>query len=164
MADIQELDRMFSPKSMAVVGASPNPKGWGATHFLQRLISLGFPGNLYPINPKAQEVLGLRAFPKVSAIPETVDLVMVGISAPGVPSVLEDCVAAGVKNVHIFRTGEGLRRLIALPEPRVFRGIPATGPGPGLAGAAFACSASQAPAQCQITLRPDAYHSSRYGA
>jgi len=107
LADIRELDRMFKPSSVAVVGASPNPKGWGGTNFVQRLIKLEFPGNLYPINPKAQEVLGLKAYPKVSAIPEPVDLVTVAISAPGVPSVLEDCIAAGVKNVHIFASGFG---------------------------------------------------------
>jgi len=98
---------MFFPKSLAIVGASPKPTGWGGTTFLMRFRNLGFPGNLYPVNPKASEILGLKAYPKVSAIPEVVDLVIVAISAPGVPQVLEDCVAAGVKNVHIFASGFG---------------------------------------------------------
>jgi acyl-CoA synthetase (NDP forming) len=98
---------MFYQKSVAVVGASPNPKGWGGTSFLIRLRDLDFPGKLYPIHPKADEILGFKAYPKISAIPEPVDLVIVAISAPGVPQVLEDCITAGVKNVHIFASGFG---------------------------------------------------------
>ena len=105
MTQQHELHSMFYPKSVAVVGASPKPSGWGGTTFLVRLQKLGFPGELYPINPKADEILGLKAYPKVSAIPEPVDLVIVAISAPGVPQVLEDCITAGVRNVHIFASG-----------------------------------------------------------
>jgi len=102
-----ELETMFSPKSVAVVGASPNPKGWGGTSFILRLRDLEFPGKIYPVNPKAAEILGFKTYPKVSDIPETVDLVIVAVSGPGVPQVLEDCVTAGVKNVHIFASGFG---------------------------------------------------------
>ena len=105
MTQTHELHSMFFPKSVAIVGASPNPVGWGGTTFLMRLRNLGFPGKLYPINPKADEIQGLKAYPKVSAIPGSVDLVIVAISAPGVPQVLEDCIEAGVKNVHIFASG-----------------------------------------------------------
>ena len=105
MTKPHELDTMFFPKSLAIVGASPNPSGWGGTSFLIRLKDLGFPGKLYPVNPKATEILGLKAYPSVSSIPEPVDLVIVAISAPRVPQVLEDCITAGVKNVHIFASG-----------------------------------------------------------
>jgi acyl-CoA synthetase (NDP forming) len=98
---------MFFPKSVAVVGASSNPKGWGGTNFVLRLRDLEFPGKIYPVNPKATEILGLKTYPKVSAIPEPVDLIIVAIAAPGVPQVLEDCITAGVKNVHIFTSGFG---------------------------------------------------------
>jgi len=103
----QELDSMFYPKSVAVVGASANPVGWGGTGFLRRLKEVGFPGNLYPVNPNATEVQGLKAYPDVSSIPRHVDLVIIAIPAPGVPDVLEDCIVAGVKNVHIFTSGFG---------------------------------------------------------
>jgi len=96
---------MFYPRSVAVVGASPNPKGWGGTTFIARLRDLEFAGKIYPVNPKATEILGFKTYPKVSSIPEPVDLVIVAISAPGVPQVLEDCIIAGVKNVHIFASG-----------------------------------------------------------
>jgi len=111
------LDRIFHPKSVAVVGASPNPKGWGGTSFLMRMRDLGFTGTLYPIHPKADEILGLKTYPRVSSIPEPADLVIVAISAPGVPSVLEDCINAGVKNVQEFS------ELVELGLRRVFLGV-----------------------------------------
>ena len=49
--------------------------------------------------------MGFKVYPNLLSIPETVDLVIIAISAPGVPEVLEDCIAAGVKNVHIFSSG-----------------------------------------------------------
>ena len=105
MPERHELDTMFYPRSVAVVGASANPVGWGGTGFVTRLRKVGFPGGLYPVNPKATEVQGLKAYPDVKSIPETVDLVIVAVPALRVPGVLEDCVAAGVKNVHIFSSG-----------------------------------------------------------
>jgi acyl-CoA synthetase (NDP forming) len=100
-----ELDTMFFPKSVAVVGASPNPKEFSGTTFLLRLRDLGFPGKIYPIHPNANEIIGYKTYPKVSSTPNPVDLVIVAVSAPRVPQILEDCIIAGVKNVHIFSSG-----------------------------------------------------------
>ena len=57
------------------------------------------------MNPRASEIQGLKAYPKVSSIPEPVDLVIVAVPAASVPEVLEDCIACGAKNVHIFSSG-----------------------------------------------------------
>ena len=105
MPERNELDSMFYPKSVAVVGVSANPIRWGGTSFLERLQKAGFPGNIYPVNPRASEIRGLKAYPSVKSIPEHVDLVIVAVPAPRVPEVLEDCVIAGAKNVHIFSSG-----------------------------------------------------------
>jgi acyl-CoA synthetase (NDP forming) len=105
MPSRRELDTMFYPRSVAVVGVSANPAGWGGTGFVSRLRKVGFPGGIYPVNPKAVEVHGLKTYPDVKSIPEPVDLVIVAVPAPAVPGVLEDCIAAGVKNVHIFSSG-----------------------------------------------------------
>lgn len=102
-----ELHSMFYPGSVAVVGASASPAGWGGTNYVSQLIDVGFSGNIYPVNPRATKIQGLKAYPAVSSIPEHVDLVIVAIPAPGVPEVLEDCIAAGAKNVHIFSSGFG---------------------------------------------------------
>jgi len=105
MAERHELDAMFYPKSVALVGASANPLSWGGTGFLSRLKKLGFAGDLYPVNPRETEIQGLKAYPDVKSIPEPPDLVIIAVPAPGVPRVLEDCVATGAKNVHIFTSG-----------------------------------------------------------
>ena len=54
-----ELDTMFYPRAVAVVGASANPTGFGGAGFVSRLQQRGFPGGIYPVNPKATEVNGL---------------------------------------------------------------------------------------------------------
>jgi acyl-CoA synthetase (NDP forming) len=105
MPEAHGLDTMFHPKSVAIVGASSNPLAWGGTSFLKRLLKLGFEGSLYPVNPKDTEIQGLKAYPDVRSLPETPDLVIIAIPASAVPQVLEDCIAAGVKNAHIFTSG-----------------------------------------------------------
>lgn len=104
MAGKHELDTMFHPKSVAVVGASSSSKG-GGKFFVTGLKNAGFPGGIYPVNPKATEVEGLKAYPDLKSIPEKLDLVIVAVPGPRVPGVLEDCIASGVKNVHIFSSG-----------------------------------------------------------
>jgi len=69
------LDAFFFPKSIAVVGASSTP-GKGGYRMVDNLIR-GYQGAIYPINPSAQEILGLTAYPSVSAVPGDVDLVLV---------------------------------------------------------------------------------------
>ncbi len=106
MSKLEELHSMFYPRSVAVVGVSTNPQGWGGHAFIRRLKKVGFPGDIYAINPKAtNEVHGVKAYPSVKDIPEPPDMVMVSVPARRVPEVLEDCIAAGVKNVHIFSSG-----------------------------------------------------------
>jgi len=96
---------MFYPKSVAVVGATANPRGWGGTSFLMNLRRSGFKGELYAVNRTGEDVNGIKGFSNMRLIPKPVDYVIIAIPAPGVPGVLEDCVAAGVKNVHIFTSG-----------------------------------------------------------
>jgi acyl-CoA synthetase (NDP forming) len=105
MSAAHELDTMFYPKSVAIVGASSNPLAWGGTSFLRRLIKLGFDGSLYPVNPNDTEIQGLKTYPDISSLPETPDFVIIAIPAAAVPQVLEDCITIGVKNVHIFTSG-----------------------------------------------------------
>ena len=105
MPEQHELDTMFYPRSVAVVGASANPASWGGTNFLSRLQKLGFSGELYPVNPRDTEILGLKAYPSVKSIPNPPELVIIAIPASVVPQVLKDCVATGVRNVHIFSSG-----------------------------------------------------------
>ena len=100
----------FNPRTIAIVGASPSAAqdtrpGPGATGFLLRLQKRGFPGRLYPINPKGGEVGGLKIYPNLVSVPEPIDLVIVGVPAQAVLQVLEDCIAANALNVHIYSSG-----------------------------------------------------------
>jgi len=105
MPKTHKLEPLFNPQSVAVIGASAKPQAWGGTTFIKQLLQIGFPGAIHPINRKAESVLGLTAYPDLASIPHPVDYAIVAVSAPGVPGALEDCIAAGIKNVHIFSSG-----------------------------------------------------------
>jgi acyl-CoA synthetase (NDP forming) len=95
---------VFYPKSIAVVGASPNPVKFG-NRYLEGLINAGYKGKLYPVNPSGGEILGLKAYPTVKDIPDPVEYVIVSIPAQCVLDVLDDCGAKGVKVVQFFTAG-----------------------------------------------------------
>ncbi len=101
-----DWERLFNPRSMAVVGATPKEKQMGSGNmFIQGAFSQGFQGGIYPVHPEASHVLGLKAYPSVRAIPEIVDLAIFCVPQSAVISVMEDCAAKGVKFVHMFTAG-----------------------------------------------------------
>jgi len=96
------LGRLFSPSSVAIVGASLNPFS-GGYQFTRFLIDHGFQGKLYPVNPTSSEILGLKVYSRLTEVPESsVDYVISCIPAEGVLSLLEDCGKKNVKLVHLF--------------------------------------------------------------
>ena len=97
-----QLDEILYPKSVAVVGASASQQAGG---WVSRLINFGYTGQLYPVNPRATEINGLKAYPTVRDIPYPVDYVIFNIPARLAPQIMEDCVAKGVKAVHMFTAG-----------------------------------------------------------
>ena len=98
------LDYLFNPASIAVVGASRDPKKVGHA-VLNNLIKFNFKGRLYPINPSADEILGIKAYPSVSKTGENIDIVVISIPAKGVPEALIDCASANVKGAVILTAG-----------------------------------------------------------
>ena len=109
------LDAFFSPQSVAIVGASRDPEKLGYA-VLANLKEGGYSGSLYPINPKADEILGLKAYSSVLDIPDPVDLAIVVIPYKIVPHVLEECGQKSISSVVIISAGfreagrEGLER------------------------------------------------------
>jgi len=96
------LGRLFSPSSVAIVGASTNPFS-GGHQFTRFLIDHGFQGKLYLVNPTSSEIFGIKVYPRLTEIPElSVDYVISCIPADGVPSLLEDCGQKNVRLVHLF--------------------------------------------------------------
>ncbi|QDU63888.1 Succinyl-CoA ligase [ADP-forming] subunit alpha [Planctomycetes bacterium Pan216] len=98
------LDYIFDPKSVAVIGASERAGSVGRT-LLWNLIRNPFGGTVYPINPKRPNVLGIRAYPNIEAVPEQVDLAVIVTPAPTVPGVVSQCIEAGVKGAIIISAG-----------------------------------------------------------
>ncbi|GAA6618221.1 GNAT family N-acetyltransferase [Scytonema sp. NUACC26] len=100
----QPLDAIFAPQSIAVIGASEHEGSVGRT-VLWNLISHPFGGTVFPVNPKRHSVLGIKAYPNIAAVPEPVDLAIVITPAPTVPSVIGECVDAGVKGAIVISAG-----------------------------------------------------------
>ena len=98
------LDCIFTPKAVALVGATESAGSVGRT-FLENLKEAGFAGPIYPVNPKRETVLGLKAYPSVLALPGKADLVVVVTPPPTVPGIIRDAVQAGVKGAIIISAG-----------------------------------------------------------
>lgn len=99
-----ELTKMIRPGSVAVVGASAAEGKIGNT-ILKNIISSGFTGIIYPINPKEKEIMGKTAYSSVGEIKEPVDMAVIAVPAARVPEVAEDCGKAGVKNLVVISAG-----------------------------------------------------------
>lgn len=99
----------FPPRNIAIVGVSrseaTSAPGYTGLGILCILIQTGFPGRLYPVNPYASVIEGLQVYPKVTDIPERLDLVIVTVPPAAVPEVVRDCVDAKALNVQICTSG-----------------------------------------------------------
>jgi len=98
------LDPLFAPRSVAVVGATERPGSVGRA-VLWNLLSNPFGGTVFPVNSKRPNVLGIKAYPKVSDLPDKVDLVVVTTPANTVPDVLTESVAAGIPAGIVISAG-----------------------------------------------------------
>jgi len=102
---LEELEPLFNPKSVAVVGATNQWNKWGFSTFVSLLD--GFRGKIYPVNNKEDVVLGHKAYRRVIEIPpeEPVDLAVFVIPAASIPGVMEDCIQKGVRAAVIISAG-----------------------------------------------------------
>jgi acyl-CoA synthetase (NDP forming) len=98
------MDYVFHPRSIAVIGVSEAKANTGRD-FLSALIDFSYPGTLYAVNPKGGQVLGNRIFKSLSEVPGLVDYVISCVPAQSTVSLLEECVSAHVKVVHLFTAG-----------------------------------------------------------
>jgi len=98
------FETAFHPKTVAIVGVSRQPHFFD---FVSHLQNAGYEGHIFPINPKADGEVhrGCRFYRDLVSVPEPIDLVIVSTPRETVPAVLEDCVAANARNVHIFTAG-----------------------------------------------------------
>ena len=100
------LDAIFHPRSVAIAGVSMQQSGFAGVGlgFLLSLMELGFPA-VYPVNPKYQEIEGLKCYASVLDIEGPVDHVISSVPVRIVPQLVEDCIAKGVRSVHFFTAG-----------------------------------------------------------
>ncbi len=101
---LNDIRAVLEPRSVAVIGASSNPQKTGHV-LLKNIVVNGFAGKVYPINPKAEEILGLRAYPKILDVPDDIDLVFFLLPGEFVPTLYEDCKKKGVKAAVIIAAG-----------------------------------------------------------
>jgi acetyl coenzyme A synthetase (ADP forming)-like protein len=104
LAKSEQLKTIFSPRSVAVIGASAKPQSLGRAVFANLLFA-GYNGCVYPVNTKAKSVLGVRAYPTVLDVPDEVDLAVVLVPAGVVPQVLKDAGRKGCKGAVVISAG-----------------------------------------------------------
>ena len=109
------FDLLFNPKSIAMIGATNDIRKWGAIVFLNILMG-GYQGKLYAVNPKGESVFNHRAYPKVTEIPDSVDLAIIAIPAKAVKEAVLDCIRKGIRMAIVItsdfsETGEEGARL-----------------------------------------------------
>ena len=98
------LEGFLYPKSVAIVGASRNPLRFNH-NLVANLVNLGFQGKIYPVNPEADEILGLKTYPDLKSIDGPIDLAVVAVPYNLTLSLLRDCVEKGIKRVTIVAGG-----------------------------------------------------------
>jgi acyl-CoA synthetase (NDP forming) len=128
-----DLRAHFEPRSIALIGASADPLSISARP-LRMLVQHGYPGRLYPVNPKYSELYGMRVFPSIAMVPERVDLALVAVPAPAVVPVLKECAQAGVQFAVVLSSGfaeagpDGRRLQLAVAEAIAGTGLRVNGP------------------------------------
>jgi len=94
------MDRLFNPKSVALIGASGNPRKWGFI-ILLNILKGNYGGVVYPVNPNQQSILGYRCYPAVDDIPGPVDLALITTPAKVVATLIDECGAKGIPFVVV---------------------------------------------------------------
>jgi len=104
MEEARSLDVFFYPRSVAVIGASRDPKKTGNA-LIQNLLTYGYQGAIYPVNPSEDEILGVKAYRTIEEIPGEVDLAIFTVPAPAVVKLMEDCGQKGVRAGIVHSSG-----------------------------------------------------------
>lgn len=127
------LDSLFAPKSVAVIGASSDPRRFGGRP-IQYLLEAGFEGPVYPVNPSRSEIQGLTAYPSILEVPGPVDCALLAVGADATQQTVEDCIARGVKTAICYGAGfaetggEGIERQARLLDTARAGGLRLLGP------------------------------------
>jgi len=105
-SNVESLKPFFTPESVAVIGASRTP-GKGGFNVIENLLKLAYPGRIYPVNPQAEEILGLPCYPAIGKVPAPPELAVIVLPPARVVSSVRECIGAGVRAVIIESAGFG---------------------------------------------------------
>ncbi|MCS6936213.1 MAG: acetate--CoA ligase family protein [Candidatus Bipolaricaulota bacterium] len=103
-AHTPDIKLLFEPRTIAVIGASHDPNKIGYK-IVQNIVSNGYGGRVFPVNPKGGEIVGLRAYASVRDIPDEIDVALIVVPAKAVFQTVQECAAHGVKFVPIISSG-----------------------------------------------------------
>jgi acyl-CoA synthetase (NDP forming) len=152
-----DLDAVFAPRSVAVVGASEDPGKWGGS-VMRNLLAGGFEGALYPINPRSGTIFGVPAFAAATDLPATPDLVIVALAGAHAAGIVAECGRAGVPAAIVISAGFGEAGAagadLQMQLARVADESGVTLVGPNCMG--VLCTSSHLSAVGFVTLRPEA--------
>lgn len=98
------MEFFFNPESVAIVGASRNPMKFGSV-IMANLFNIEYGGKIFPVNPRGEDIAGLKTYTSVKLIPHTVELAILAIPASGILEVMRDCAEKRVKGVVIISSG-----------------------------------------------------------
>jgi acetyltransferase len=101
---VKDLDVFLNPQSVALIGVSQRT-GKGAFNIMENIVNYGFKGKIYPVHPRADEILGVKTFRRVEDLPEGVELGIIAIPREGVPAIVSSCARKGVKGLIIVTQG-----------------------------------------------------------
>ncbi|MEE9198663.1 MAG: CoA-binding protein [Dehalococcoidia bacterium] len=97
----QDIEAILHPRSIAVVGASTNPDKQGYI-FVRLLQEFGYKGAIYPVNPRAKEIAGLKCYPSIAKVPSPVDYIISAVPAALVPQLIREAQGLGVRALHLY--------------------------------------------------------------
>jgi len=100
----KNLDKIFKPNSIAIIGASEKEGSVGRI-LVNNLLELGYKGTVYPVNPTKKEILGKKAYPSIADLPKVVDLAVIATPAKTVPDIVEQCGKKGITGLIIISAG-----------------------------------------------------------
>ncbi len=130
---VHPLRVLLDPKSVAIIGASDDPGRIGGRP-LRYMLDAGFAGPIYPVNPRREQVQGLKAYPSIDDVPGSVDCAVIAVPMNAVVDAVDRCGAKGVKAAVIFSAGfaemgeEGAAEQLRLADVAARRGIRVLGP------------------------------------
>ncbi len=107
MSVVDDMRLFMEPRSVAIIGVSRNTSDDGSFNTLEALLDFGYPGQIYPIKPGSDEILGLRAYPSVTEAPGGIDLAVISVPRQAVLPTVRECVEKGIRAMIVVTQGFG---------------------------------------------------------